>query len=126
MGHSYAFEKLRVWKEAIELVKALYRILAGFPVEEQYNLASQMKRAAISISSNLAEGSTKATDREKVRFYRISYGSAIELLSQLILAREPGFIQQNDFIRIRDYIESITNKINALKIYTLRRNLQTI
>lgn len=126
MGHIYAFENLRVWKESVDFVKDLYVILAGFPEEENFNLASQMKRAAISISSNLAGGTTKASDREKERFYRMSYGSAIELLSQLILSKELGYVNEVDYQKIRNSIESMTNKINSLRIYTHQRNEQTI
>lgn len=86
------YKKLVVWEKAHQLVVAIYRITRDFPKEELYGLTSQIRRAAVSIPSNLAEGSGKNTDADVARFARISLGSAKELEYQLLLARDLGYV----------------------------------
>lgn len=86
------YRKLAVWEKAHHLAVAIYRLTRDFPKEELYGLTSQIRRAAVSIPSNLAEGSGKNTDAEVARFTRISLGSAKELEYQLLLARDLGYV----------------------------------
>jgi four helix bundle protein len=86
------YKKLAVWEKAHQLVVAIYRVTQSFPKEELYGLTSQIRRAAVSIPSNLAEGSGKNSDAEVARFARISLGSAKELEYQLLLARDLGYV----------------------------------
>ena len=87
-----SFKQLRVWQNAIELVKDVYRLCESLPREELYGLASQMKRAAISIPSNISEGHSKKQRAEYRRFVYLAIGSAAELETQLHLTTELGFI----------------------------------
>ena len=82
---------LDVWKKAMGVVEAVYKITAGFPKEELYGLTSQVRRAAVSIPSNLAEGAARNSDKEFVQFLHITLGSLAELETQCILAERLGF-----------------------------------
>jgi len=79
---------LEVWKEAVELAAICYSATKGFPREEQFGLVSQMRRAAVSIASNIAEGAVRASNKEFVQFLYISLGSASELDTQIEIARK--------------------------------------
>ena len=81
---SYAFEKLDVWQKSRLLVKEVYKLTTHFPAEERYGLTSQLRRASVSVSSNIAEGSTRWGKWDKARFYEVAYGSLIEVMNQLI------------------------------------------
>lgn len=90
--------ELRAWQEAITLVKDIYQITASFPKDEIYALTSQMRRAAISVPSNIAEGAARTGDKEFLQFLSISRGSLSELETQLIIAKELGYMQALDDI----------------------------
>lgn len=111
----FSFEKLEVWKESKELVKNIYDLTSGFPNEERFGLTSQLRRASISIASNLAEGTSRTTNKDKARFTTISYSSTMEVLNQLILSKELEFISEEDYNKIREQIYKISNMLNALK-----------
>ena len=111
----YSFEKLEVWQLARELAGEIYKMTDGFPKSEQFGLTNQMRRSVVSISSNLAEGSSRKSSKDKVRFVTISYGSLMELLSQLIIAVDLGFVSDDIYHPIRPAIEEIGNKLNALR-----------
>lgn len=89
------FEDLEVWKKAHKLVLETYRITMGFPVEEKFGLVSQMRRSAISIAANIAEGFKKRTSKDKSNFYNISQGSLEELRYYLILSVDIGYLKDN-------------------------------
>ena len=117
----YSFEKLDVWQESIVLVKTIYALTASFPSAEKFGLSSQLRRASISISSNLAEGTSRITAKDKAHFTTISFSSAMEALNQLIISKDLGFISENDYILARNKIEKITNMLNALRNYQLNK-----
>ena len=117
----YSFEKLEVWKESTELVKLIYRITDDFPSEEKFGLISQLRRASVSISSNLAEGTSRKTYKDKAHFTTIAFSSTMEVLNQLIISKELNFISENDYILARTKIEKITNMLNALRKYQLNK-----
>ena len=108
---------LEVWKKSIELVKEIYTVTANFPNSEFYGLTSQMRRSAVSIPSNLAEGSAKFSDNDTLRFIDISLGSLAELETQVIIAKELNFINDNSQV-----LEQI-KQINAMFI-GLRKHLK--
>jgi len=85
------FEDLSVWQKAHELTLMVYRVSARFPREEQFGLVSQMRRAAVSVPANIAEGFKKRSRPDKVKFYNISQGSLKELRYYLILSRDLGY-----------------------------------
>jgi four helix bundle protein len=111
----YSFEKLRVWQEAKGLVVLLYKITNDFPKSELYGLSSQLRRAGLSVPSNIAEGSGRTGRKDQSRFYTIAYSSLIEVLNQLIIAEELGFLSEEDLKELRKRIEYISNMLNALK-----------
>ena len=87
---------LKAWQEAIELVKDVYAITASFPKEEIYGLTGQIRRAAVSVPSNIAEGAARTGSKEFLRFLSISRGSLSELETQLIISKDLGYIQSDD------------------------------
>ena len=89
------FEDLEVWKKAHKLVLDTYRITRDFPAEERFGLVSQMRRSAISIAANIAEGFKKRTLKDKSNFYNISQGSLEELRYYLILSTDLGYSKNN-------------------------------
>ena len=89
---------LAVWKESIKLVKEVYLLLKDFPSYEQFGICSQMRRAAVSVPSNIAEGAGRNSDKELVRFCYIAQGSLSELETQLIISAELGYIKSNNEI----------------------------
>ncbi|WP_179346621.1 four helix bundle protein [Winogradskyella ursingii] len=118
---TYSFEKLEVWQESVLLVKLIYSITNSFPSEEKFGLVSQLRRASISIASNLAEGTSRKTQKDKAHFTTISFSSAMEVLNQLIISKNLDFIGENDYISARKKIEKITNMLNALRNYQLNK-----
>ena len=119
--YTYSFEKLEVWKESKDLSKSIYRITSLFPNEEKFGLTSQLRRASVSVCSNIAEGSARKTNKDKAHFTVIAFSSAVEVLNQIILAYELEFISKDDFIVLREKIESITNKLNALRNHQINK-----
>lgn len=92
-----SFRKLNVYVKAKELVKQVYVLLKKFPREEQYALCDQLRRAVISVPSNIAEGSGRQSDKDQSHFYTIAYGSLMETFSQLDVACDLGYISQEEF-----------------------------
>ena len=111
---NYAFENLEVWQKSRKLVKSVYQLTSTFPIEEKFGLTSQIRRASISVSSNIAEGSTRWSRKDQARFYEIAFGSLIEILNQTILASDLKFIQDDSLINIRVEINSIGRMLNSL------------
>jgi four helix bundle protein len=120
-SHQFSFEKLVAWQEAKELAKMIYRQTTSFPTEEKYGLTQQVRRAAMSISANIAEGSTRSTARDQAYFTTIAYGSLIELLNHLIIASELGYLEQKLFQTLRHSIEILSVKLSNLKKSQLSR-----
>jgi four helix bundle protein len=112
------FKDLLVWQRGIQLVKGVYLLTRGFPSEEKFGLISQMRRAAVSIPSNIAEGQARNTTGEFIQFLAIAQGSLAELETQLIVATELGFCSP-------EAIRAISENILQLKkmLYALRAKL---
>ena len=89
------FKDLKVWQKGIELVKETYKVTQGFPVNEQYGLVSQMRRSAVSIPSNIAEGFRRQHSKEQKQFLRIALGSSAELETQIVISKELNYIDKN-------------------------------
>ena len=115
MSHLFSFEKLQVWQEARILAKMIYLATHSYPKAEVFGITSQMRRAAVSVSSNIAEGSGRTSRKDQARFYQISYSSGLELLNQLILSVDLEYIPNEQYDKIRAQIECVTNKTNALR-----------
>jgi four helix bundle protein len=118
----YSFEKLEVWKESKKLTKIIYQITSRYPENEKFGLTSQLRRASISVCSNLAEGSARITSKDKAHFSTMAYSSLIEVLNQIIISYELDFIDESDYLNFRILIESLSNKINSLRKFQLNES----
>jgi four helix bundle protein len=118
----YSFEKLEVWKESKKLTKIIYQITSRYPENEKFGLTSQLRRASISVCSNLAEGSARITPKDKAHFSTIAYSSLIEVLNQIIISYELDFIDESDYLNFRNLIENLSNKINSLRKFQLNES----
>jgi four helix bundle protein len=96
-------------------VKEIYITTAKFPAAETYGLVSQMRRAAVSICANLAEGSTRKSYKEQVHFSTIAYGSLVELLNHMILSADLGFLENEESERLRNLMQPLSVRINNLR-----------
>jgi four helix bundle protein len=96
----HSFKNLIIWKESMRLTIEVYRATASFPSDEKYGLTSQIRRAAVSIPSNIAEGSSRSSDKDFSRFLSISRGSAFELETQMIITKELNLIEASVFEKI--------------------------
>ena len=96
----FSFEKLIAWQKARELALEIYKITKLFPKDELFGITSQMRRCSVSVASNLAEGSGRNSMKDKARFTEIAYGSALELLNQLILSFDFEYIEEQKYIEI--------------------------
>ncbi len=120
-SYKFGFEKLEVWQNSIQLSKLIYYLTLSFPKEETYGLTSQIRRAMISVSSNIAEGSSKNSLKDQARFSEIAFGSLLEVLNQIILAFELSYISEENYIDCRNKIEIISRQLNALKKSQVKR-----
>ena len=111
----FSFEKLNVWNESVELVVKIYQITKHFPEDQKFGLINQLRRASVSISSNLAENTSRITGKDKSRFTTISYSSLMEVLNQLIISKELEFLSEEQYLKIRKQIEKLANMLNALQ-----------
>jgi four helix bundle protein len=123
--YSYSFEKLEVWVEAKDFTKSAYHITSKFPDTEKFGLVSQIRRASVSMCSNIAEGSARKSYKDKAHFTTMAFGSSVEVLNQLILSYELSFISKEDYFRLRKMLESITNKMNALRNFQMTKSEET-
>ena len=110
-----SYRELRVWKAAVELTLEVYRITESFPASERFCLPSQLRRAAVSVASNIAEGHARSTRGEYRNFVSIARGSVIEIEVQLFLAEQLGYVQSPALIKARDYCDAISRMITNLK-----------
>ena len=119
--HIFSFEKLDVWKESKDLTVQVYKLTSAFPDEEKYGLVSQMRRAAISVCSNIAEGCSRTSAKDQAYFFQLAYSSLMELLNQMMISVELEFSKESVLVNNRTQIEKISNKLNALRKSTLKR-----
>jgi four helix bundle protein len=110
-----SYRDLVVWQKSIELAKQLYQLTSRFPIEEKFGLISQMRRAAVSVPSNIAEGQARNTTGEFIQFISHAEGSAAELDTQLLLSVELGLVKQTDASASFALIEEIRRMLNGLR-----------
>ena len=115
MAKQYGFEKLEVYQDARIYVRQVYLLTATFSEKEKYGLCSQLQRAAVSIVSNIVEGTSRASNKEKERFIEIAYGSLLETFCQFQIAVDLGYIKQSQLDELQMQIDRIANKLSALK-----------
>ncbi|MGZ3944039.1 MAG: four helix bundle protein [Mucilaginibacter sp.] len=109
------FKELKVWRAGIEACKMVFKLTSNFPSYERYGLISQMTRAAVSIPSNIAEGCGRKSDKELFQFLNISLGSAFELETQCIIAKELDYLNAEQFHEVVLQITEIQKMINGCK-----------
>lgn len=93
----FNFEKLEVWQKAVDFADLIYAVTRSFPSDERFGLTNQMRRAAVSVSSNIAEGSSRMSKTDFARFIEISIGSVFEVVSQAFIARRQGLLTEAEF-----------------------------
>ena len=108
------YRQLEVWQRAQRFALTIYRSTEAFPIKERYGLASQMRRAAVSVASNIAEGCGRQGDRELTRFLRIARGSIHEVESQLLLACELGYLKQETCTEMERSTAELSRMLNRL------------
>jgi len=114
MNKIHSFTDLIAWQKAHILVVNVYKELKLFPKEEQYGLTSQIKRAVVSISSNIAEGFSRRTSKDKKQFYYISLGSLTELQNELLVARDLSYLKKEIFLKLAEETIEVSRLINGL------------
>ena len=113
---------LRVWQQSIEMVTSIYMMTQSFPKEETFGLVSQLRRASVSVPSNIAEGYARGTDKEKLHFLRISSGSMSEVETQLLLSLNLGYIGQEKYNELSEIVTSVWKQLNSL-ISSIKKRL---
>lgn len=116
----FNFEKLETWQKAIAFADLIYRLTKSFPDGERFGPTSQMRRAAVSVSSNIAEGSSRHSKDDYGRFIEIATGSLFEVVSQSFIARNQGLIDHDSFRTIYEAAEEQSRMLSGL-----RRSLET-
>lgn len=109
-----SYKDLIVWKKSFELSLLVYRITKNFPKEEIYSLVSQMRRCAISIPSNIAEGYCRQRRLEYIQFLQIAFASGAELETQLLIARELKYLSDKDFTKVNSLLAEVMKMLNSL------------
>ena len=123
MAHIYSFEKLEAWKDARDLVVWIYKVTTEFPADEKFGLMLQLRRASVSVVSNLAEGSARKTAKDQAYFTQIAYSSLIEVLNQLIISNDLRFLSTENLEYGRTRMENLSIKIAALRKFQKFTNL---
>lgn len=109
-----SFTDLVAWQEAHKLALMVYKVTKSFPKEELFGLINQMRRAAVSVTSNIAEGFSRQFYKEKVQFYCIAQSSNTELQNQLLLARDVGYLKEKEFQQIAVQSVNVHKLLNGL------------
>ena len=107
-------KKLDVWKHGIQLVKLLYKLTEAYPKEEVFGLTNQIRRSAVSVPNNIAEGSARCSVKERIRFYEISRSSLVEIDNLLEISMELKIIDSNDLTEINENINIAFAKLSKL------------
>ena len=115
------FRKYEIWQRAVDIAVNIHAICDNFPKYELFALGNQLRRAAVSIPSNIAEGSAKQSLKDQARFTEISKGSLFEVLNQVIIAYELKFIKEEDYLKIREKIDSLNKKLKAFENSQIKR-----
>lgn len=117
----FRFEKLDVWQKAVELADHVYGMTRAFPSDERFGLTAQMRRAAVSVSSNIAEGSGRISDTDFARFIEIAYGSLMEVVSQAVIAQRQAFLDQASLAALCGRAEELARMLSGLRSTLVKR-----
>jgi four helix bundle protein len=116
----FNFEKLEVWRKSIEFADQVYRLTQTFPAEERFGLTNQMRRAAVSISSNIAEGSSRSSKSDYSRFVELAAGSLFEVVSQAHVAARQAYLGEEGFRSMHASAEELSRMLSGLKSYLIK------
>lgn len=108
-------KKLEVWKDSVELVTLVYELTEHFPSEERFGLISQMRRASVSVSSNISEGAARSSRKERKRFYEIARFSLVELDTQIIISTKLNFLTELDLEMLDKMMNKVFAKLTSMK-----------
>jgi four helix bundle protein len=117
----FNFEKLEVWQKAIQFAELVYQTTKAFPSEERFGLTNQIRRAAVSISSNIAEGSSRQSRTDFARYVEIATGSLFECASQAFLSKQLGFLSEPDFNELTAAAEEQSRMLSGLRLYLVNQ-----
>ena len=118
---TYSFENLDVWKNSRELVAVVYRIQSTFPSYERYGLGDQLRRAVVSVSSNIAEGNARYSLKEQIHFIEIAISSLMEVYCQLTLAYDLKYINEEQLKQCNERIEAVLKLLNGLRYHKINK-----
>lgn len=118
----FRFQKFDVWHKGIAFANLVYALTRKFPTDERFGLTSQMRRAAVSISANIAEGSGRSSDRELIRFIEIAYGSLMEVVSEAHVARNQNFLAEEDMTTLVAQAGELAKMLSGLKSHLENRS----
>ena len=111
----FNFEKLDVWHKAIEFADTVYSVTKGFPSDERFGLTNQMRRAAVSVSANIAEGTSRSSRSDYARFVEIATGSLFEVVSQSVISKRLGLLSEADYLRLYAAAEEQSRMLSGLR-----------
>jgi four helix bundle protein len=111
----FTFEKLDVWQKAIDFADLVYNHTRNFPADERFGLTNQMRRAAVSISSNVAEGTSRMSQTDFARFIEIATGSVFEVVSQSFIGRRQGFLNEENFRAMYAATDELGRMLSGLR-----------
>ena len=121
MEKKYEYKKLDVYKESKNLVKIIYRLIEQFPKVETYALCDQLRRAVISVPSNIAEGSGRISSKDQAHFFEMAFGSLMEVSCQMDIACDLGYISPNELVQIEEQVSRIAAMLSGLRRKCLAR-----
>jgi|AntRauTorckE5430_2_1112549.scaffolds.fasta_scaffold07571_3 four helix bundle protein len=119
---TYSFESLKAWQTSKELAKTVYKITKNFPADERYGLTSQIRRSAVSVPTNIAEGSGRITGKDKAHFSTQSYSSLMEVLNHAIIAQELGYMSQEQLKDLRTQVNQVAPLLSGLRTAQLKQS----
>jgi four helix bundle protein len=111
----FRFERLDVWRKSVDFAILVYETTNGFPADERFGLATQLRRSAVSISANIAEGSSRASDRDFSRFVEVAFGSLCETVSHLHIARSQMLMEQERHEALYSAAEELSKMLSAFR-----------
>lgn len=119
--YKFSFEKLNVWKDARTFVSMVYQLTNEFPDVEKFGLTNQIRRAAVSVVANIAEGTSRVSYKDQAHYSQLSYSSLMEVLSHFYIALDLKYISEKEFENVKIKIIELARQINALRKSQLNR-----
>jgi len=116
--YTFSFERLEVWNKSRLLTKKIYHLTMDYPDNEKFGIVSQLRRAIISVCSNIAEGSSRKSRKDQSHFYNIAFSSLMETLNQLIISNDLDYLKAPELSELRNEIHTISLMLNRLITYS--------